>query len=85
MFVGYMAVSMNRVLSIISYNIYIYFFTNCGYILKTEIFVHTKFAKDGFLLKLPLSSRNCSDDFLCSFHYGAPYEENKLDERVRRV
>ena len=37
-------------------------------------------------LKLPPPSRNCSDTFFDrSFTYGAPYEWNKLDERVRRL
>ena len=35
---------------------------------------------------LPPPSRNCSDTFFDrSFTYGAPYEWNKLDERVRRL
>ena len=39
-----------------------------------------------FLLKLPPPSHNCSDTFFHrSFAYGAPYEWNKLDERVRRL
>ena len=30
--------------------------------------------------------RDCSGTFIdCSFTYGAPYEWNKLDERVRRL
>ena len=43
-------------------------------------------AGDAFLLKLPPPSRNCADTFYeRSFLYGAPYEWNKLDERVRRL
>ena len=46
----------------------------------------TRLANDAFLLKLPLPSRNCSDTlFDRSFTYGAPYEWNKLNERVRRL
>ena len=46
----------------------------------------TRLANDAFLLKLPPPSRNCSDTFFDrSFTYGAPYEWNKLDERVRRL
>ena len=46
----------------------------------------TRLAIDAFLLKLPPPSRNCSDTFFDrSFTYGAPYEWNKLDERVRRL
>ena len=46
----------------------------------------TRLANDAFLLKLPPPSRNCSDTFFeRSFTYGAPYEWNKLDERVRRL
>ena len=48
--------------------------------------INTRLANDGFLLKLPPPSRNCSDIFFeRSFTYGAPYEWNKLDERVRRL
>ena len=46
----------------------------------------TRLANDALLLKLPPPSRNCSDNFFDhSFTYGAPYEWNKLDERVRRL
>ena len=46
----------------------------------------TLLAGDAFLLKLPPPSRNCADTFYeRSFLYGAPYEWNKLDERVRRL
>ena len=45
---------------------------------------NTRLAGDAFLLKLPPPSRNCADTFYeRSFLYGAPYEWNKLDERVR--
>ena len=46
----------------------------------------TRLANNDFHLKLPPPSRNCSDTFFdCSFNYGAPYEWNKLEERVRRL
>ena len=45
-----------------------------------------RLANDAFLLKLPPPSRNCSDTFFDrSFTYGAPYEWNRLDERVSRL
>ena len=53
---------------------------------KSSTNTHTRLANDAFLLKLPPPSRNCSDTFFeRSFTYGAPYEWNKLDERVRRL
>ena len=52
---------------------------------KSSTNTRTRLANDAFLLKLPPPS-NCSDTFLDrSFTYGAPYEWNKLDERVRRL
>ena len=51
---------------------------------KSSTNTRTRLANDAFLLKLPPPSRNCSDTFFYrSFTYGAPYEWNKLDERVR--
>ena len=45
-----------------------------------------RLAGDAFLLKLPPPSRNCADTFFeRSILYGAPYEWNKLDERVKRL
>ena len=53
---------------------------------KSSTNTRTRLANDAFLLKLPPPSRNCSDTFFDrSFTYGAPYEWNKLDERVRRL
>ena len=53
---------------------------------KSSTNTRTRLANDAFLLKLPPHSRNCSDTFCDrSFTYGAPYEWNKLDERVRRL
>ena len=53
---------------------------------KSSSNTRTRLANDVFLLKLPPPSRNCSDTFFDrSFTYGAPYEWNKLDERVRRL
>ena len=53
---------------------------------KSSTNTRTRLANDAFLLKLPPPSRNCSDTFFNrSFTYGAPYEWNKLDERVRRL
>ena len=53
---------------------------------KSSTNTRTRLANDAFLLKLPPPSRNCSDTFFNrSFTYGAPYEWNKLDERVRRI
>ena len=53
---------------------------------KSSTNTRTRLANDAFLLKLPPPSRNCSDTFFeRSFTYGAPYEWNKLDERVRRL
>ena len=47
---------------------------------------NTRLEGDAFLLKLPPLSRNCADTFFeRSFLYRAPYEWNKLDERVRRL
>ena len=46
---------------------------------KSSTNTRTRLANDAFLLKLPPPSRNRS------FTYGAPYEWNKLDERVRRL
>ena len=53
---------------------------------KSSTNTRTRLANDAFLLKLPPPSRNFSDTFFDrSFTYGAPYEWNKLDERVRRL
>ena len=53
---------------------------------KSSTNTRTRLANDAFLLKLPPPSRNCSDTvFDRSFTYGAPYEWNKLDERVRQL
>ena len=53
---------------------------------KSSTNTRTRLANDAFLLKLPPPSSNCSDTFFDrSFTYGAPYEWNKLDERVRRL
>ena len=58
----------------------------CELIEQQKSSTNTRLANDAFLLKLPPPSRNCSDTFFeCSFTYGAPYEWNKLDERVRRL
>ena len=47
---------------------------------------NTRLACDAFLLKLPPPSQNCAHTFFeRSFLYGAPYEWNKLDERLRRL
>ena len=53
---------------------------------KSSTNTRARLANDAVLLKLPPPSRNCSDTFFDrSFTYGAPYEWNKLDERVRRL
>ena len=53
---------------------------------KSSTNTRTRVANDAFLLKLRPPSRNSSDTFFDrSFTYGAPYEWNKLDERVRRL
>ena len=58
----------------------------CDLIEQQKSTTNTRLAGDAFLLKLPPPSRNCTDTFFeCSFLYGAPYEWNKLDERVRRL
>ena len=56
----------------------------CALIEQQKSTTNTRLAGDAFLLKLPPPSRNCADTFFeRSFLYGAPYEWNKLDERVR--
>ena len=58
----------------------------CELIEQQKSKTNTRLAGDSFLLKLPPPSRNCADTFYeRSFLYGAPYECNKLDERVRRL
>ena len=58
----------------------------CELIEQQKSSTSTRLANDAFLLKLPPPNRNCSDTFFDrSFTYGAPYEWNKLDERVRRL
>ena len=58
----------------------------CELIEQQKSTTNTRLAGDAFLLKLPPHSRNCADTFFeRSFLYGAPYEWNKLDERVRRL
>ena len=58
----------------------------CELIEQQKSKTNTRLAGDAFLLKLPPPSRNCADIFYeRSFLYGAPYEWNKLDERVRRL
>ena len=58
----------------------------CELIEQQKSKTNTRLAGDAFLLKLPPPSRNCADTFYeRSFLYGAPYEWNKLDERVRRL
>ena len=58
----------------------------CELIEQQKSKTNTRLAGDAFLLKLPPPSRNCADTFYePSFLYGAPYEWNKLDERVRRL
>ena len=58
----------------------------CELIEQQKSKTNTRLAGDAFLLKLPPPSRNFADTFYeRSFLYGAPYEWNKLDERVRRL
>ena len=58
----------------------------CELIEQQKSKTNTRLAGDAFLLKLPPPSRNCADTFYeRSFLYGALYEWNKLDERVRRL
>ena len=58
----------------------------CELIQQQKSKTNTRLAGDAFLLKLPPPSRNCADTFYeRSILYGAPYEWNKLDERVRRL
>ena len=58
----------------------------CELIEQQKSKTNTRLAGDAFLLKLLPPSRNCADTFYeRSFLYGAPYEWNKLDERVRRL
>ena len=58
----------------------------CELIEQQKSKTNTRLAGDAFLLKLPPPSQNCADTFYeRSFLYGAPYEWNKLDERVRRL
>ena len=58
----------------------------CELIIQPKSKTNTRLAGDAFLLKLPPPSRNCADTFFeRSFLYGAPYEWNKLDVRVRRL
>ena len=58
----------------------------CELIEQQQSKTNTRLAGDAFLLKLPPPSRNCADTFCeCPFLYGAPYEWNKQDERIRRL
>ena len=58
----------------------------CELIEQQKSKTNTRLSGDAFLLKLPPPSRNCADTFYeRSFLYGAPYEWNKVDERVRRL
>ena len=58
----------------------------CELIEQQKSTTNTRLAGDAFLLKLPPPSRNCADTFFeRSFLYGAPYQWNKLDERVMRL
>ena len=58
----------------------------CELIEQQKSKTNTRLAGDAFLLKLPPPSRNCADTFYeRSFLYGAPYEWNRLDERVRQL
>ena len=58
----------------------------CEQIEQQSSSTNMRLANDVFLLKPPPPSRNCSDTFFeRSFTYGALYEWNKLDERVRRL
>ena len=58
----------------------------CELIEQQKTTTNTRLAGDAFLLILPPPSPNCADTFFeRSFLYGAPYEWNKLDERVRRL
>ena len=58
----------------------------CELIEQQTTTTNTRLAGDVFLLKPPPPSRNCADTFFeRSFLYGAPYEWNKLDERIRRL
>ena len=58
----------------------------CELLEQQKTTTNTRLAGDAFLLELPPPSRNCVDTFFeRSFLYGAPYEWNKLDERVRRL
>ena len=55
----------------------------CELIEQQKSTKNTRLAGDAFLLKLPPPSRNCADTFFeRSFLYRAPYQWNKLDERV---
>ena len=54
----------------------------CELIEQQKETTNTRLAGEAFRLKLP----NCAATFFYrSFLYGAPYEWNKLDERVRRL
>ena len=58
----------------------------CELIEQQKSTTNTRLAGDAFLLKVPPPSRNCADTFFeRSFLYGAPYERNKLDKRIRRL
>ena len=58
----------------------------CELIEQQKTTTNTRLAGDAFLFKLPPPSRNCADTFFeRSILYGAPYEYNKLDERIRRL
>ena len=58
----------------------------CVLIEQQKSSTNTQLANDAFLLILPPPSCNCSDIFFeRSFTYGAPYEWNNLDKRVRRL
>ena len=57
----------------------------CELIEQQKSTTNTRLACDPFLLKLPPPSRIVLTLFERSFLYEAPYEWNKLDERVRRL
>ena len=58
----------------------------CALIQQQKSSTNERLANDAFLLKLHPPSLNCSDTlFERFFTYGAPYEWNKLHERVRRL
>ena len=58
----------------------------CELIEQQKSSTNTRLVNDAFLFKLPSLNRKCSDTFFeRPFTCGAPYECNKLDERVRRL